>query len=102
VDPVNHLKDGKAIWISGLLAFQNANRSNIKIFEEKSDITKFHPIIDMTPEEVNLYMTIFDLPLHQLVAQGYHSIGCSHCTHKGSGRAGRWINSAKTECGLHV
>ena len=43
-----------------------------------------------------------DLPIHDLVHQGYDSIGCTHCTTKGTGRTGRWINNSKTECGLHV
>ena len=101
VDPVNELKASYDIWISGLLAFQNANRRNIRIVEPKKDIAKFHPIIDMTATEVSLYMTIHELPSHPLVAEGYDSIGCTHCTRKGKGRQGRWSNTAKTECGLH-
>lgn len=102
VDPVNQLRSNYDFWISGLLRYQNANRQKINTFDPKSDIIKFHPIIDMTVEEVNLYQTIYDLPSHQLVAQGFNSIGCTHCTQKGVGRAGRWGNIAKTECGLHV
>ncbi|HNU59221.1 MAG TPA: phosphoadenylyl-sulfate reductase, partial [Aquaticitalea sp.] len=37
-----------------------------------------------------------------LVAQGYSSIGCKHCTVPGEDRSGRWNNSPKTECGLHL
>ena len=101
VDPVNELKASYDIWISGLLAFQNANRRNIRIVEPKKDIVKFHPIIDMTATEVSLYMNIHELISHPLVAEGYDSIGCTHCTKKGKGRQGRWYNTAKTECGLH-
>lgn len=102
VDPVNELKASYDLWISGLLAFQNANRSKTRIFEPKKDIVKFHPIIDMTAAEVSLYMTIHELPSHPLVAHGYDSIGCTHCTRKGKGREGRWFDNAKTECGLHA
>ena len=102
VDPVNELKASYDMWISGLLALQNANRSKTNIFESKKDITKFHPIIDMSAAEVSLYMTIHELTGHPLVAQGYESIGCTHCTKKGKGREGRWFDNAKTECGLHA
>ena len=102
VDPVNELKPSYDIWVSGLLAFQNANRSKIRIFESKPDIVKFHPIIDMTAAEVSLYMTIHELPTHPLVALGYDSVGCTHCTRKGTGREGRWFDNKKTECGLHA
>jgi len=42
------------------------------------------------------------LPFHPLVAEGYSSIGCTHCTVKGEGRSGRWLGKPKTECGLHL
>lgn len=102
VDPVEQIKGEYDIWVSGLLAFQNANRRKLKIFEPKDDVVKFHPIIDMTKEELALYIHLYDLPLHPMIEQGYDSIGCEHCTVKGTGRTGRWINSAKNECGLHV
>ena len=53
----------------------------------------------MTREE---YIKKHYLPFHPLVAKGYHSIGCKHCTVPGKGREGRWNNSPKTECGLHL
>ncbi len=102
VGPVDELKKNHKVWISGLLRFQNANRQNMQVFEKKQDIIKFHPIIDMTAEEVALYMQIYDLPVHPLVKQGYDSIGCAHCTAKGTGRTGRWMNTSKIECGLHL
>lgn len=102
VGPVNELKDCHRIWVSGLLRFQNTNRQKMEIFEERADIIKFHPIIDMSPEEVALYRQVYELPQHPLLKQGYDSIGCVHCTVKGTGRAGRWADSAKTECGLHL
>ena len=42
------------------------------------------------------------LPFHPLVAKGYSSIGCKHCTVPGKDRDGRWNNNPKTECGLHL
>lgn len=104
VRPVEELQQNCDIWVSGILRFQNANRVNMRVFERKpnQNLIKFHPIIDMTPNEVMLYMQIYDLPTHPLVDEGYDSIGCHHCTSKGSGRSGRWQGSAKTECGLHI
>ena len=102
VDPVERIKKDYHIWVSGLLRFQNTNRTNLQLFEETKDIVKFHPLLDMTQEETALYIQLNDLPIHDLVFQGYDSIGCTHCTLKGTGRTGRWINDSKTECGLHV
>lgn len=104
VRPVEELQQNCDVWVSGILRFQNANRVNMRIWERKQnqELLKFHPLIDMTPDEVMLYMQVWDLPTHPLVGEGYESIGCHHCTAKGSGRSGRWQGSAKTECGLHT
>ena len=51
VDPVDRVKRNYHIWISGLLRFQNANRSKLSLFEKTKDIVKFHPLLDMTQEE---------------------------------------------------
>ena len=102
VEPMSRLKKGKKIWISGLLRFQNENRRHLNIFHDAGNIIKFHPIIDMKQEDVGLYHQVFDLPVNSLFYQGYGSIGCHHCTAKGEGREGRWLNEQKTECGLHL
>ncbi len=102
VGPTEKLRTGKDVWLSGLMRYQNANREKLQIFEPRPDLLKFHPIIDMTSEEVEMYATIYELPFNPLIYQGYGSIGCAHCTAKGEGREGRWLNNAKTECGLHI
>lgn len=102
VDPMSTLKEGKEVWVSGVLRFQNANRANKQIFEESTELLKFHPIIDMGPEDLNLYRTIYELPAHPLLFEGYGSIGCMQCTKKGVGRSGRWEGMEKSECGLHI
>ena len=101
VQPLNEVKADHKIWISGLLSYQNANRRNLNIFEQRQDIVKFHPIIDMSKSEVELYHYIYSLPEHTLLNEGYESLGCTHCTKKGKGREGRWSEIEKTECGLH-
>jgi phosphoadenosine phosphosulfate reductase len=81
---------------------QNEHRSGLNIFELKNGIIKFYPIIDVTEEKANDYIRVNHLPVHPLVTQGYHSVGCVHCTVAGRSREGRWINKSKTECGLHL
>ena len=101
VEPLEEIKPNYKVWVSGLLRFQNANRQHLGLFEHKPDILKFHPIIDMSKEEVATYKYINELPDHPLTSQGYQSIGCTHCTQKGAARDGRWADVPKTECGLH-
>ncbi|MGI9542727.1 MAG: phosphoadenylyl-sulfate reductase [Cyclobacteriaceae bacterium] len=101
VEPLEEIKPKYKVWVSGLLRFQNSNREHLDLFESKPDILKFHPIIDMSKEEVATYKYINELPEHPLTKQGYQSVGCTHCTQKGTAREGRWADVSKTECGLH-
>ena len=84
------------------MRWQTEHRSSLDIFEERNGIIKFYPLIDITREERDDYIKTHDLPFHPLVAKGFMSIGCTHCTVPGQDRSGRWNNSPKTECGLHL
>jgi phosphoadenosine phosphosulfate reductase len=102
VEPLDAIKPAYKMWVSSLMAWQTDHRAGLKIFEERRGIIKFNPMIDVTREQRDAYIREHDLPFHPLVAQGYSSIGCTHCTVKGEGRSGRWIDKPKTECGLHL
>lgn len=102
IRPLELIKQNYDVWISGLSSFQTDNRDSLSIFEYKRDIIKFHPIVDVSSEEMEAHIIGSNLPVHPLKFQGYDSVGCIHCTHKGSGRIGRWTGFEKTECGLHV
>lgn len=102
VQPLDNIKANYHVWISSLMRWDTDNRAELDIFEERNGIIKFNPMIDVTREERDAYIQQHDLPFHPLVAKGYQSIGCSHCTVPGQGRAGRWAGKPKTECGLHL
>lgn len=102
VEPLDAIKPNYKIWVSSLMRWQTDHRAGLAIFEERRGIIKFNPMIDVTREQRDAYIREHDLPFHPLVAQGYSSIGCTHCTVKGEGRAGRWVDKPKTECGLHL
>jgi phosphoadenosine phosphosulfate reductase len=101
VKPIESFGKNFKVWISGLKKNQTKFRSSIKIFENKEDIIKFHPLFDKSAEDIKEYLEYFNLPAHPLKEQGYGSIGCTHCTERGVGREGRWSGTDKTECGLH-
>ena len=67
---------------------------------------KVAPILTWSKEQVREHIRRHDLPFHPLVAEGYPSIGCLPCTVKPADpsdeRSGRWSDSEKTECGLHL
>jgi phosphoadenosine phosphosulfate reductase len=102
VEPLEAIKPNYRVWVSSLMRWQTEHRAGLPIFENRSGILKFNPMIDVTREERDAYIREHQLPFHPLVAKGYSSIGCTHCTVKGEGRSGRWEGKAKTECGLHL
>ena len=102
VKPITLIKEGFTVWVSGLMEWQSDHRASLDIFEERGGNLKFYPLLDVTKAEREQYIKENDLPFHPLVAKGYFSIGCKHCTVPGKGREGRWNNNPKTECGLHL
>ena len=102
VKPLDLIKAKYTVWVSGLMEWQSDHRATLDIFENRGEILKFYPLLDVTKEERDNFIGKHELPFHPLVAKGFSSIGCSHCTQPGEERSGRWNNSPKTECGLHL
>jgi len=102
VEPLDSIKQDYTVWASGLMRWQTEHRSMLDVFEERNGIIKFYPLVDVSMNERDNYIREHNLPFHPLVAKGYSSIGCSHCTVPGDDRSGRWNNCPKTECGLHL
>lgn len=102
VEPLEEIKSRYLIWATSLMRWQTEHRATLEIFEERGGIVKFNPMIDIAKSERDAYIREHGLPFHPLVAHGYSSIGCTHCTLPGRDREGRWIDKPKTECGLHL
>lgn len=102
VKPLDTIKKNYKVWMSGLMKWQSDHRATLDIFEERNGILKFYPLLDISKETRDAYIKEHNLPFHPLVAKGYNSIGCKHCTVPGDDRNGRWNNHPKTECGLHL
>lgn len=101
-EPLNDIKKDFNVWVSGLVRWQTEHRASLDIFEYRGGIIKFYPLLDVSKEERDSYISEHNLPFHPMVAKGYSSVGCTHCTRPGDDRCGRWVDSAKSECGLHV
>jgi phosphoadenosine phosphosulfate reductase len=102
VDPLKFIKKDYKIWVSGLMTWQSDFRDSLNIFEKREDIIKFYPLLDIDFMGRDEFISKHHLPFHPLKSKGYSSIGCKHCTIPGDDRSGRWNNSPKTECGLHL
>jgi phosphoadenosine phosphosulfate reductase len=95
-------------WASGIRREQTHNRADTPIVEWDAffEVAKVSPLAAWSKEQVDGYVEENDIPLNPLLSRGYKSIGCEPCTRPVSDeedyRAGRWSESGKTECGLHV
>ncbi|PZX18340.1 phosphoadenosine phosphosulfate reductase [Palleronia aestuarii] len=105
-EPLERALGGFDSWITGRKRFQGATRATLEFFEADSDgRIKVNPLAHWAREDVQDYLLNNRLPRHPLVKEGYRSIGCWPCTSRVEAgeddRAGRWRDSAKTECGIH-
>lgn len=94
-------------WVSGVRRDQTAQRKAMQIFEMRPNgILRVHPLLAWTADDIEAYREAYHLPAHPLHHMGYASIGCAPCTRPvffgEDARAGRWADSKKTECGLHL
>jgi phosphoadenosine phosphosulfate reductase len=93
-------------WITGRKRIHGGARLSLPVVEQADRQVKFNPLANWGKEDLDAYMAEHDLPAHPLVAQGFPSIGCWPCTKPVEAgqdvRAGRWAESEKTECGIHV
>lgn len=106
--PLERILEKKAAWISGLRREQSPTRRNIQFInkDDRFRTVKVCPLIHWTADDIWTYIRLNALPYNELHDQGYPSIGCGPCTQPALGgsdsRSGRWANTGKTECGLHL
>ena len=98
---------GKEAWMSGLRRAEAPSRTTAPIIaHDLRGLVKINPLANWTDLDVAGYVREHGVPVNPLVEQGYPSIGCWPCTKPvtdgGDARAGRWVGSDKTECGLHL
>lgn len=94
-------------WMTAVRRDQAATRANTPIigWNKKHELVKIAPLARWTEAQTWDYVKQNDLPYNPLLAMGYTSIGCTHCTRKPTTddpRSGRWAGFNKTECGLHL
>lgn len=104
VAPLGHALGGLDGWITGLRREQSPTRADARKigWDERHELWQANPLADWTEAAVDTYIEERGLPVNELHARGYASIGCTHCTEPGTGREGRWTGRDKTECGLHL
>jgi len=104
VAPLEQALSGFSAWITGRKRYQGATRATLPTIEAVDGRIKVNPLALWSPEQIRAELERRRLPPHPLVARGFPSIGCTHCTAPADGRSardGRWQGSQKTECGIH-
>jgi phosphoadenosine phosphosulfate reductase len=96
--------EGAGAWITGIRREQSPSRGDAQPIEDDParGLTKYNPLAHWSDKDIWRRIHERELPYHPLHDEGYDSIGCAPCTLPGSGRAGRWAGTEKTECGLHL
>jgi phosphoadenosine phosphosulfate reductase len=95
-------------WITGVRREETNARTSTKVvqWDARRQMVKVNPIVEWTQQEVDDYIAKNGVLVNPLVDDGYPSIGCRTCTARVAPgqdpRSGRWIGSAKTECGIHT
>jgi phosphoadenosine phosphosulfate reductase len=93
------------VVISGRKRFHGATRTQLQFISEQDGKIKVEPLAGFSALDLQHYAQQHALPSHPLRLEGYRSIGCVPCTVVGGTdadpRAGRWVDTDKTECGIH-
>jgi phosphoadenosine phosphosulfate reductase len=92
--------------VTGRKRFQTRERASMQAVEYFEGRFRFNPLWQWTLPELEAYSAAHNLPRHPLVEDGYPSIGCMPCTRRVQAgedyRSGRWADSEKDECGIHL
>lgn len=109
VRPLRQYLADKSAWLTAIRRDQSPTRADTDIVEwsPANEVVKVNPLADWTDAEIWKHVDRHDLPYNPLHDEGYPSIGCMPCTEQvGSDaddpRAGRWSDTDKKECGLHL
>ena len=89
VEPLSRLLAGAAVWITGLRRDQSSDRADLPLveFDSVHKLLKFNPLADYDRDKILAATQAFDVPISDLHARGYLSIGCAPCTRAVAGQS---------------
>jgi phosphoadenosine phosphosulfate reductase len=107
VEPLERALVDYDAWATGLRRDESPTRATTPVvaFDARRGKVKVNPIAAWSQQDVDRYISRWNVPVNELFKKGYGSIGCWPCTRRTKAgedpRAGRWAMFEKTECGLH-
>ena len=108
VEPLRRALADVDAYATGIRRDESPTRQDTPVVEWDATRgkVKVNPLARWTQDDVDAYVSENGILVNPLQYDGYPSIGCAPCTRRVEAgedpRAGRWADSAKTECGLHV
>lgn len=108
VDPLNKALGDFDAWVTGLRRDDAPTRTTIPVvsWDDRRGKVKINPLARWDEETAHSYAERHGVVLNPLLHEGYPSIGCAPCTRRVApgehSRSGRWPETAKTECGIHL
>jgi phosphoadenosine phosphosulfate reductase len=108
VEPLGRALEEFDAYATGIRRDESPTRADTPVVEWDATRgkVKVNPLARWTQDDVNAYVEEHGILVNPLHYDGYPSIGCAPCTRRvdagEDARAGRWANTDKTECGLHV
>jgi phosphoadenylyl-sulfate reductase (thioredoxin) len=73
---------GVSCWVTGLRCTEGRTRTDYLEVEERDEgLLKLNPILLWHEREIWQYIALNQVPVNQLYAEGYRSLGCEPCTH---------------------
>jgi phosphoadenosine phosphosulfate reductase len=110
VEPLNRGLAGYDAWATGLRRDESPTRAGTPVvsYDPRRQKVKIAPIARWTQTDVDAYVTEHGVLLNLLLSDGYASVGCApeSCTRRvpagADARSGRWSDTGKTECGIHL
>jgi phosphoadenosine phosphosulfate reductase len=110
VEPMRQALAGVDVWLTGLMRSQGGERAGLRELQwnEAYGLIQVNPLAGWDRARVWDYVVRHDVPYNELHERGYPTLGCTQCTvavpqagPRDYTRAGRWVGTDKTECGLH-
>ncbi len=108
VEPLAAALEPYQAWATGLRRDESPSRAGTKVvdFDANRSMVKIAPIAAWRQSDVDSYIARHNIPVNELIRQGYASVGCWPCTRRTAPgedpRAGRWPLFDKVECGIHA
>ncbi|MBA3546341.1 MAG: phosphoadenylyl-sulfate reductase [Nannocystis sp.] len=115
VEPMRRILTFLDVWITAVRRDQSDTRQHTPVVgtarrADGSLVIKVAPLVRWSRRDTWRYIFDHQLPYNRLLDEGYTSIGCEPCTKpttvedadgEPGERSGRWVGTAKTECGIH-